>query len=217
MLELFSTYYAYFSENLKKAEIRTFEKEEPILLAGEDIDGLYFLLEGSYNVLSPEINGKELLLRKCTPPSILGDIELFQHCVIQSHCIAKTRCTFLFITKQAYEQTFKFDTDFTQLLLEELTFKLKTCTTLSRVNALSSVAVKFAAYLCTIESPNITNGYLKVQNLQEVAALIGTTSRHMNRVLQKWTEQQIIERQDDTIHIKDWQAIQIISEGVRFV
>ncbi|MEC1177480.1 Crp/Fnr family transcriptional regulator [Metasolibacillus meyeri] len=217
MIKLFSTFYTYFSENLQQAEIRTFEKEEPILLAGEEIDGLYFLLEGSYNVLSPEINGKELLLRKCTPPAILGDIELFQHCLIQSNCIAKERCTFLFITQQAYEQTFKFDADFTQLLLEELTFKLKTCTTLSRVNALSAVAVKFAAYLCTIESSDIANDYLKVQNLQEIAALIGTTSRHMNRVLQKWAEQQIIERHDDTIHITDWQAIQAISEDIRFV
>lgn len=158
-----------------------------------------------------------MLLRKCTPPSILGDIELFQHCVIQSNCIAKERCLFLFIPKQAYEQIFKFDTDFTQLLLKELTFKLKTCTTLSRVNALSSVAVKFAAYLCTIDSPDIANDYLKVHSLQEIAALIGTTNRHLNRVLQRWTEQQIINRTDDMIHIKDWQAIQEISEDIRFV
>ena len=85
------------------------------------------------------------------------------------------------------------------------------------MNALSSVAVKFAAYLCTIDSPDIANDYLKVQSLQEIAALIGTTSRHLNRVLQKCTEQQIISRTDDMIHIKDWQAIQEISEDIRFV
>ncbi|WP_107942599.1 Crp/Fnr family transcriptional regulator [Metasolibacillus sp. FSL H7-0170] len=203
-------------ESLNKTEFRTFEKGGAILLAGEEVDGLYFLISGSYNVLSPEINGKELLLRKCTPPSIAGDIELFQNCRIQSNCIANDNCIFLFISQQSYEQTFKFDASFTQLLLEELTFKLKTCTTLSRVNALSSVAVKLAAYLCTIESAEASNDYLKVQSLQEIAALIGTTNRHINRVLHQWAEQHIIERNHNSIKITNWQAIQTLSENIRF-
>ena len=217
-MELFEQIYSYkFPHHIvDDIKIRTYDKRNPILTVGEEINGFYFLIDGSYYVTSPESNGKELLLRRCTAPSICGDIEIFQHCLIQSNCVAIEQCTFVFIPIELYEQALKYEADFTALLLKELSFKLKTCTTLSRVNALSSVSVKLAGYLCTIHSTQSPDEYLIVQNLKDVADLLGTTNRHINRLLKKWADEQIIIRLDDSIQIIDLNRLERISENIRY-
>jgi len=216
--ETFTGIYAYtFQDQFKKnIEFRSYEPNESILSVGEDIDGLYFLLEGKYYVSSPEITGKELLLRYCQKPAIMGDIEIFQDCSVQSNCVAAEKCLLLFIPYTLYEQELKYDSGFTQMLLQELAYKLRTCTISSRVNALSSVSLRLAAYLCTIESPSRLKEYIMTNTLDEVASLIGTTKRHLNRVLKQWSDEGIVQRNNETIQIIDWSKIEEISEDVRF-
>ncbi|HWL25940.1 MAG TPA: Crp/Fnr family transcriptional regulator [Ureibacillus sp.] len=216
--ETFTGIYAYtFQDQFKKnIEFRSYEPNESILSVGEDIDGLYFLLEGKYYVSSPEITGKELLLRYCQKPAIMGDIEIFQDCSVQSNCVAAEKCLLLFIPYTLYEQELKYDSGFTQMLLQELAYKLRTCTISSRVNALSSVSLRLAAYLCTIESPSRLKEYIMTNTLDEVASLIGTTKRHLNRVLKQWSDEGIVQRNNETIQIIDWRKIEEISEDVRF-
>lgn len=208
--------YSFPAQHVAKIATRTYEEGEPILTVGGEIDGFYFLLTGSYYVTSPESNGKELLLRRCTAPSILGDIEIFQQCSIQSNCIATEHCRFLFISTALYEQALQFDANFTRLLLKELSFKLQTCTLLSRVNALSPVSVKLAGYLCTIYAAKSPDDYYIVHNMKDIADLLGTTNRHINRILKKWEDAQIISRVDDSIQIIDLQQLEAISENIRY-
>ncbi|MER2107899.1 MAG: Crp/Fnr family transcriptional regulator [Solibacillus sp.] len=207
--------YTFPQDIAAQIDYRTYEKNEEIVRAGEEIDGLYFLVQGKYTVSSLEITGKELLLRYCQKPAILGDIELFEQCVVQSNCIAAETCEFIFIPKQVYEQQLKYEADFTQLLLKDLAYKLRTCTVLSRVNALSAVSVRLAAYFCTMETSN-ENDYITTSSLDEVAALIGTTKRHVNRILKQWIEEGLISRDGDTIQILDWATMNLYSEQVRF-
>ncbi|MGG2081384.1 Crp/Fnr family transcriptional regulator [Lysinibacillus pakistanensis] len=216
--ETFTQIYGYtFQREFKKnIEIRRYDSNDYILKVGEAIMGLYFLLEGKYYVSSPEITGKELLLRYCQKPAIMGDVEIFQNCLVQSNCIAAETCQLLFVPYALYEQHLKYDSAFTQLLLQELAYKLRTCTISSRVNALSSVSTRLAAYLCTIESTSLFKEYIKTNTLDEVASLIGTTKRHLNRVLKQWSDAGIIQRKEEMIKIINWSKIEEISENVRF-
>lgn len=215
---LFKSIYNYtFTQELTPSLIVCpFQPNEYILKAGDQIDGLYFLLSGRYMVSSLEVTGKELLLRYCQQPSIMGDIEIFTDCLIVSNCIAVEPCEVLIIPLDVYETHLKFDSKFNQLLLKELAYKLLTCTISSRVNALSPVNVRLAAYLCTVESPTHVNQYIKTNSLDDVASLIGTTKRHINRILKDWSEQGIISREDNSIEILDWAKMKKISENVRF-
>lgn len=200
----------------KHVLIRTFQPNEVILQTGDAIDGLYLLVEGRYYVTTTEVTGKELLLRYCKPLSILGDIEILQNIEIQSDCIAHSLCTFIFIPLAIYEQYLSQDALFSQLLLKELAFKLRTCTVSSRVNAVASVSSRFAAYLCTAWSDDREAHYMSTTNIHHVAALLGTTKRHLNRVIKDWANQQIIERTKDGIRVLDWDEINQLSEGIRY-
>lgn len=208
--------YTFTQELISSLFVRTFQPDEFILKAGDKIDGLYFLLSGRYMVSSLEVTGKELLLRYCQQPAIMGDIEIFTDCLVVSNCVSVEPCEVLFIPLEVYEAHLKFDSKFNQLLLKELAYKLLTCTISSRVNALSPVNIRLAAYLCTVESPSLVNQYIKTNSLDDVASLIGTTKRHINRILKDWTEKGIIKREEKEIQILDWDKIKKISENVRF-
>ncbi|MER2038153.1 MAG: helix-turn-helix domain-containing protein [Solibacillus sp.] len=86
----------------------------------------------------------------------------------------------------------------------------------SRVNALSPVSVRLAAYYCTIESTNGNSEYITSKKLDEVASLIGTTKRHLNRILKQWSEEGSIHRAGDHIQILNWEKIRMYSNNVRF-
>lgn len=135
---------------------------------------------------------------------------------VESNCIAVEPCEVLCVPLEVYEAHLKFDSKFNQLLLQELAYKLRTCTISSRVNALSPAGVRLAAYLCTVESPSHLNQYIKTNSLEDVASLIGTTKRHLNRILKEWTEKGIIKREEKEIQILNWDKINEISENVRF-
>ena len=205
-LQKFKKLYNYtFPEKvIDEIKCRTYSPKDLILTTGEEIDGLYFLLEGKYYVSSIEITGKELLLRYSKVPSILGDIEVFEKCEVQSNCIAAQPCEFVFVPNSTFESYLQHDAQFLKLLLRELAYKLKTCTTSSRVNALSPVSVRLAAYYCTVASGNSNSEYIFVGSLEEVASLIGTTKRHLNRILKKWSEEEAIIRNGDTLQILNW-------------
>ncbi|GGP11888.1 MULTISPECIES: Crp/Fnr family transcriptional regulator [Oceanobacillus] len=216
-LKQFAAIYHYSIPNTleKEITIRTYKINEYILTAGEEIDGFYFLISGKYFVSSQEITGKELLLRYCQTPAIMGDIEILEDCLIQSNCIAAEPCTFVFIPKKIYEKELKYDASFSQILLRELAYKLRTCTISSRVNALSPANVRLAAFLCTVSSDSQVS-YISTNNLEETAALIGTTKRHVNRILKQWMDQGIVERENDEVRILQWDKVKEISEDVRF-
>ncbi len=217
-LDKFVQHYTYNFSNevIKEIQLKTYQRNEYILKTGDEIGGLYFLIEGQYYVSSVEITGRELLLRYCKKPALLGDIEVIERCIIQSNCIAAESCKFLFIPLHVYVKYLQYDTNFTKLLLKELAYKLKTCTISSRVNALSSVATRLAAYYCTLESVETSSEYIEIRTLDEVASLIGTTKRHLNRILKKWSEEEVIVRNGDTLQILDWGKIKQYSNGVRF-
>ena len=217
-LNKFSSIYSYkFKDEISnEITLRSYLPHEYILKAGDEIDGFYFLIEGKYLVSSVEITGKELLLRYCQQPSIMGDVEIFEECMIQSNCIAAEKCDFVFIPCSVYDKYLKQDSDFNRMLLKELAYKLRTCTISSRVNALSSASVRLAAYICTVDSSSTFKEYLRTNTLDDVASLIGTTKRHLNRILKRWSEAGIVERTNEDIKILNREKIKEISESVRF-
>lgn len=74
--------YKFPNEVIKELQLKTYQRNEYIVKTGNEIDGLYFLIEGQYYVSSIEITGRELLLRYCKKPAILADIELIDRCML---------------------------------------------------------------------------------------------------------------------------------------
>ena len=195
----------------------SYDPGELVLKEGEQMDALQFLVEGRVKISSSAQTGKVLLLRFCEPFAIIGDIELIQKVVVQSQveAVQNTLCIavpFKYIYDHAIHEP-----KFLMYLLTHVTYKLQTCTTASRVNLLASVENRFASYLLTtIHDENEFGKEIRTTNTQEIADLIGTTSRHLNRVILKLSEQGVIGRERDTIYILDKKALEQLSNGIRY-
>lgn len=197
-------------------QLRTYERNEIILREGAELDGIYFQVEGRTRVSSSVETGKSLLLRFCHPLSVFGDIELIQKVAIQSQVEAVQRTTFLYVNKHAVETVLMKDLSFLQELLRQLSYKLQTCTTASRVNLLASVEERFAAYLLTTRQQNEFGKEIMTSHNSEIASLIGTTPRHLNRVIQKLIDKGVLRKDKKQMTILDWAQVDEISNGIRY-
>ncbi len=199
--------------------LQQYEPNEIILLEGIKLESLLFLVEGKVKITSSVETGKSLLLRFVQPFSIIGDIELIRDVPIQSQVEAVNHCLLIGLQFDYIKQNEMDNPKFLHTLLQHVSYKLQTCTAASRVNLLASVENKFASYLMSTLSPEPDNNFgleLKTSNIKEIADLLGTTYRHLNRVILSLTQRNIIERNKNSIRILNWCDLERLSNGIRY-
>ncbi|WP_042144317.1 Crp/Fnr family transcriptional regulator [Paucisalibacillus sp. EB02] len=199
--------------------LQQYEQDEIILLEGNELKSLLFLVEGKAKVTSSVETGKSLLLRFVQPFSIIGDIELIRDVPVQSQVKAVNECLLIGLPFDYIKQHEMNNPMFLQTLLEHVSYKLQTCTTASRVNLLASVENKFASFLMSTISPEPDNNFgieLRTSNIKEIADLLGTTYRHLNRVINSLCQRKIIKKDKDSIRILNWSVLGEISNGIRY-
>lgn len=197
-------------------QLRIYERNEVILKEGDSLDGLYFQVDGRTKVTSSVETGKALLLRFCHPLAVFGDVELIQKVVIQSQVEAVTQTSFLFINKHTIETHLMRDYLFLIELSKHLSYKLQTCTTASRINLLATVEERLASYLLTTRLQNEFGKEIQTPHIHEIASLIGTTPRHLNRVIQKLSEENMLIKEKRKILVLDWERLDVLSNGLRY-
>lgn len=57
---------------------------------------------------------------------------------------------------------------------------------------------------------------LATTNHAEIASLIGTTTRHLNRVIEKLSQKGILMKKDKEIFVLDWFEVEQLSCGLRY-
>ncbi|RJE86994.1 Crp/Fnr family transcriptional regulator [Paenibacillus sp. 1011MAR3C5] len=197
-------------------QLRYYEREEIILHEGDELDGLYFQVAGRTKVSSSVTTGKALLLRFCGPLSVFGDVELIQNVAIQSQVEAVEASAFLFVNKRSVEAELTHNNPLLHELLKHLSYKLLTCTTASRINLLASVEERFASYLLSTKLQHEFGKEIKTPHIAEIASLIGTTPRHLNRVVTKLCKIGVIIKDKKKIAVQDWNHLDHISNGLRY-
>ncbi|MGE8203604.1 Crp/Fnr family transcriptional regulator [Heyndrickxia sp. NPDC080065] len=199
--------------------LQKYDPREIILHEGIDLTLLLFLVEGKVKVTSSVVTGKSLLLRFSHPFSIIGDIELIRGVPVQSQIEAVSECLLIGLSFEYIKNQQINNPKLLHTLLDHLSYKLQTCTTASRVNLLASVENRFASYLMSTLSSKHENHFgkeLRTANIGEIANLLGTTHRHLNRVLSSLSEKKIIKRNRDSIHILNWSALENLSNDIRY-
>ncbi|WP_375102428.1 Crp/Fnr family transcriptional regulator [Paenibacillus sp. RS8] len=197
-------------------QIRVYEQNEIILREGDELDGIYFQVEGRTKVSSSVGTGKSLLLRFCSALSLFGDIEFVQEVMIQSQVEAVQQTSLLFIPIQKVESDLMDNHSFKDLLLKHLSYKLLTCTSASRTNLLGAVEERLASYLLTIQLQREFGKEIQTPYIPDIASLIGTTPRHLNRVIQRLTDMEILYKVKQEIVVLDWERLDEMSNGIRY-
>ena len=169
------------------AELRLLEaaKGEMICSKGERPERLYFLVQGKLKIYTTLPNGKSLLLRFSTPLALVGDLELVNGKEAMNTVESVSKSLLLGISYRSLQNTYAENPKFLHFMLSQVTHKLYTFSNLSSLNMLYPVESRFASYLLsTMGQDDSSSEEIQTSKLTELADMLGTSYRHLNRVVE---------------------------------
>lgn len=209
-----------FSKSMRKYMTLHMCKEgEYVCKEGEPLDYLFFLVKGKAKVYKNFENGKSLLICFYDPFKIIGDMEFTR--TNHADCSVKA-------IKDVYAVGMKFD-DVNQILLNDCRFlrniceylgkKLSSNSTNSAINLLYPLENRLASYILAylnaeengeVEEEvnnndyNIKRTFEFEGNYIEIAELLGTSYRHLNRTINKMCKDNIIKKEGKAYKVLDY-------------
>ncbi|MEO1769327.1 Crp/Fnr family transcriptional regulator [Candidatus Enterococcus ferrettii] len=181
-------------------ELYEFHGNEQLISEQEEVPGLYYLVAGEVKVYTLLENGEEFLAALNTAPEIFGEIEYFQDCEALFNVEAIGQVYAFFISKSELNR-FQNDLQIIKLLTEKLSRKLYLKSNNSIIHLNLTIDGRIA---------NIIYYKMKRErslcitlDIAQIAAVVNSSYRHVNRVLRKWEKKKIIKREGKHIHIYD--------------
>jgi CRP-like cAMP-binding protein len=177
---------------------RDLELDDPALAR------LYFLVSGSLYVGYDHLDGTRSSIGILTPLALIGELDLFVEPNLRLNITTAEPCIFLYI-----ESTFALryganDPRFLRLVIRHLSEKLIRSTLILRHNVLP-LSGQVAALILTQTSPQ--NNILPVRSKSYLAELVGTTTRHLNRILNAFVTDGLIVVEEDHIEVCKREAL----------
>lgn len=202
-------------EMIEYMELFSFVKGELICSKNTEMKYIYFLVSGKLKIYTLHDNGKSVLLRFSNPLSILGDVEFLTDVNINCNVEALNQgvliaMKFDILHKYAYN-----DSSFLRFVIKNLSSKLYTTSNSASINLLYPLENRFASYLISVSMDNTNGKYneLKTSRLTDIANLLGTSYRHLCRVVNKLISDGIIEKSKGTIIVKNPNRLKDLSGG----
>ncbi len=191
-------------------------KGDILCLKGEEMKYMYLIVEGKAKIYAATLDDKRLILRFQKAPEIIGDIEFIEDPVVHHTVEAGTDCKALKVSYEVIRRKVGDDPAFLAYMLRVVTRKLRGKTDAVTFNLLYPVEVRVASYLLSIansheDKPFFHDGTFG-SSLSDIADMIGTSYRHLNRVLKKLCMDGIIDRSGGKLFVKDMNALARIAE-----
>lgn len=183
---------------LEHLRVVTYEKGDIIIQQGEQPAFLHFLVEGRTKVFASSDEGKKLILAFNGPFSVFGDIEFIQQAPYLNTVEAITDVTLLKLSLPIVQQYGMQHLPFVTFILNTLTRKFYSNADAARFNLMYAVEVRLASYLLSMTNEDES---VSIHHLRDAADLIGTSYRHLNRMIGQLTEAGYIARKNRAIHI----------------
>jgi CRP/FNR family transcriptional regulator, putaive post-exponential-phase nitrogen-starvation regulator len=142
---------------------------------------LYFLVEGTVQCSHYHLNGKLIVIAISRPFAAIGDLEILGRERVYSNVIATQDTIMLGIASPIIHRYGADDPRFLRFLIDQLKEKLYKTNSL-QVNQVLPVINRLAVYILSQLADSQDNTVI-LPTKEELASLLGTTSRHLNRVL----------------------------------
>ncbi|MNI41483.1 Regulatory protein YeiL [compost metagenome] len=199
---------------LPHLSLYSFDQGELICSQGEPSQYLYVLVKGKLKIYTTSAEGKTLILSFFTPLEVIGDIEYVQGTEMINTVEAVSPCYMIGVHHRWLEKYMKDHSPWLQFLLKIITQKFYLKSNSMSFNLMYPVEVRLASYLLSVsydETDSLFKGQLSIASLRDVANLIGTSYRHLNRVLQQLGTEGLIERYKGSILVKDRERLSVLA------
>lgn len=196
----------FHEQLLPHLSLYRFDQGEPVCRQGEPAEYLYVLVKGKIKIYTTSAEGKTLILSFKTPLEVIGDIEYVQGAENLNTVEAVSSVLMIGVHHRWLK---KYGSDYApllQFLLDIITKKFYKKSNSLSFNLMHPVEVRLASYLLSVsfdESELQLKGQPRKVNLKDTANLIGTSYRHLNRVIQQFCQAGLIERNKGLLVVKD--------------
>ena len=196
-----------FTSSMKSImELLLFKRNEYICREGEEINYLFFFVEGKAKVYTTLSNGKSLLLSFFKEFKILGDLEIINAKPASSNVqvIEDTYC--IGISLENVREYLLNDAKFLRFICNSLGEKLYRCSKNSSINLLYPLENRLASYMIAtcerVDSSGLTIVKFN-ENLTEISELLGTSYRHLLRTLNSLSLKGTIKKKNNYFEVID--------------
>lgn len=191
-----------------------FDEGEVICSQGQSAGNLYILVKGKIKVYTTSAEGKTLILSFKNPIEIIGDIEYIRgidiiNTVEAVSAVSMISVPYSILKKYAYDYA-----PLLNFLLDIITKKFQMKNNSLTFNLFYPVEVRLASYLLSVSSQemeSLDGEDANMVHIKDAANLIGTSYRHVNRVIQKFLAEGLIERKKGSILVKDREGLKLIA------
>ncbi|WP_158582989.1 Crp/Fnr family transcriptional regulator [Lysinibacillus yapensis] len=197
-------------ELLHSLTITSYNKGDFVIRQGENPRFLFFLAKGKIKAYKISPEGKRVIISFKDSFDIIGDIEFVQQAPYINTVEAMTDVEMLTIPIQVAQKYGMGYLPFVRFLLERITEKLYANSNALTFNLMYPVEVRLCSYLLSM---SMNNEAVSTRDLRDAADLIGTTKRHMNRVIGDLCKKGILERRERSILIVDRERLTILGKN----
>ncbi|WP_426451292.1 Crp/Fnr family transcriptional regulator [Paenibacillus sp. S-38] len=192
-----------------------FEPGEPICSQGEKAEHVFVLVHGKIKVHTTTLEGNTLIISFKTPLEVIGDIEYIRGGVNMNTVTAVTPVEMIGV-RHHWLQKYGQEVPLLQFLLEIITNKFYMKSVTMSFNLMHPVEVRLASYLLSVSCGNGDAegpypGELSAESLKDIAGFIGTSYRHLHRVIQRFCAEGLLERSRGTLVVKDRAGLKAVA------
>ncbi|MBW4083082.1 Crp/Fnr family transcriptional regulator [Paenibacillus sp. S150] len=196
-------------------ELRCYSDGEAVCSVGDQLEHMFILVQGRLKIHTLLPNGKSLLVRFARPMSVIGDVELLHQYPVKNEVVSVGESLLLVAGRKLLLKEFEENTALLRFLVGELSHKMYTLGQSTALNLLYPLENRFASYLMSLfaDSGGQRVEELRTATLAETADLLGTSYRHLNRIVRRFVEEGIIERRQGRLCVLDRDKLALLANG----
>lgn len=218
LLNMHNLLTVFDEEHLDNFNLYRLKPGEIACSVGDNLDELLLLVSGRVKISTPLPNGKSLLLRFNNSLSIIGELEFVTRRNAKNTVECVSECMLIGIKFTLLYEHYYNNPSFLQYIVHHLAYRLYSSNNTSTLNLLTRVENRLASYLLSM-STNINGTFveeIKTSSLVETAELLGTSYRHLKRVINELVERDIIEKRNGLILVKNVKKLEELADGIKY-
>ncbi|XMB72945.1 Crp/Fnr family transcriptional regulator [Mycoplasmatota bacterium WC30] len=190
---------------------KEYSKGEFLINEGDKLENFYFVLSGKIKIYKNYENGKTLLLRIYDSFTILGDVEYFLKKDAQCSVEALSSLKIVKVPFSYIESTYRKNIVFLDSMLLQISEKILTTNDQATLNLIYPLETRLASYILSLSFDTLDN--VSLPNLVDVSNHLGTSYRHLHRVMKKLVDQKAIIKNQSNIKIINKKLLSKIARG----
>ena len=196
---------------------RTFQKDEVLFIAGDDVAGMYVIVEGSVRAFRVGLDGREQVIHVERAGATIAELPVFDEGTYPSTAAADELTTTLFINKRAVRSLCLEHPEISLAAIKVLAGRLRRCAELVEALSLREVGQRLARFLVNEARRSGTRtekGLILTltQTNQQIAARIGSVREVISRAFTRLQHERLISIEGWHVIIPDEAALEAFAE-----